>query len=280
MRSRALPLFAAALIAAAACTHAGHPSTAKIVFDGCAHAHNDYEHVHPLYDALNAQVFCSVEADIWLVNGTSLLVAHDLANVDPSRSLQSLYLDPMRAIAATNGGRVIPGPRPLQLLIDVKSDGTATWPVLESVLEQYSDLFTKYSGPEGATVTSGALVAVVSGNRDRAAMEAAPFRYAALDGRIADLSSNAAVTLIPLVSDSWAAAGFTWNGVGEMPADQKAKLAGYAAQAHAEGRRLRFYTYPDVRAIWTEEAKAGVDLLNTDNLPAMENFIQTQTTRE
>ena len=41
-----------------------------------AHAHNDYEHTHPLADALE-QGFCSIEADIHLVNG-KLLVAHDL----------------------------------------------------------------------------------------------------------------------------------------------------------------------------------------------------------
>src|SRR5207244_5207268 len=73
----------------AACKGASHPD--KIVFDGCAHAHNDYEHVHPLHDALDAQVFCSVEADIWLVGTSSLLVAHDLAATNPSKTLQSLY---------------------------------------------------------------------------------------------------------------------------------------------------------------------------------------------
>src|SRR5262245_58578952 len=33
-----------------------------------AHAHNDYEHPRPLFDALD-QGFCSVEADIYLVDG-------------------------------------------------------------------------------------------------------------------------------------------------------------------------------------------------------------------
>src|SRR4051812_12734941 len=33
-----------------------------------AHAHNDYEHEHPLLDALEAG-FASVEADVWLVDG-------------------------------------------------------------------------------------------------------------------------------------------------------------------------------------------------------------------
>src|SRR5690242_5509037 len=40
-----------------------------------AHAHNDYEHTRPLLDALD-QGFCSVEADVWLIDG-ELRVAHD-----------------------------------------------------------------------------------------------------------------------------------------------------------------------------------------------------------
>src|SRR6266571_3355435 len=36
-----------------------------------AHAHNDYEHARPLFDALD-RGFCSVEADIYLVDGQLL----------------------------------------------------------------------------------------------------------------------------------------------------------------------------------------------------------------
>ena len=39
-----------------------------------AHAHNDYEHKRPLFDALD-RGFCSIEADIYLVGG-ELLVGH------------------------------------------------------------------------------------------------------------------------------------------------------------------------------------------------------------
>ena len=60
------------------------------------HAHNDYEHKHPLFDAL-ACGFCSVEADINLVDG-QLLVAHSRAAVKPGRTLQSLYLDPLACV--------------------------------------------------------------------------------------------------------------------------------------------------------------------------------------
>ena len=49
-----------------------------------AHAHNDYLHARPLLDALD-HGFCSVEADIYLVDG-QLLVAHDRNKVDPRRT--------------------------------------------------------------------------------------------------------------------------------------------------------------------------------------------------
>lgn len=71
-----------------------------------AHAHNDYEHARPLLDALD-HGFCSVEADIYLVDG-ALLVAHDRKDVKPERMLQSLYLDPLRERVKTNNGRVYP----------------------------------------------------------------------------------------------------------------------------------------------------------------------------
>lgn len=55
------------------------------------HAHNDYEHTRPLYDALE-HGFTSVEVDVYLVNN-QLLVAHDPTQLQPDRTLQSLYLD-------------------------------------------------------------------------------------------------------------------------------------------------------------------------------------------
>src|SRR5436305_12662245 len=85
-----------------------------------AHAHNDYEHKRPLFDALECG-FCSVEADIWLVDG-KLLVAHDRNQVKPERTLQALYLDPLRERARRNGGRVYPNGPEVILLVDVKSD--------------------------------------------------------------------------------------------------------------------------------------------------------------
>ena len=66
-----------------------------------AHAHNDYEHDRPLYDALD-HGFKSVEADIYLV-GDQLLIGHDPTDLTPERTLQSLYLDPLKKIVRITG---------------------------------------------------------------------------------------------------------------------------------------------------------------------------------
>src|SRR5581483_11309861 len=67
-----------------------------------AHAHNDYEHARPLLDALD-HGFCSVEADIWLAPD-GLLIGHDKKDLKPGRTLESLYLDPLRERNRANGG--------------------------------------------------------------------------------------------------------------------------------------------------------------------------------
>ena len=69
-----------------------------------AHAHNDYEHGYPLFDALS-DGFCSVEADVYLVDGR-LLVAHDIEDVRQDRSLEELYLEPLKGRIGKNGRRV------------------------------------------------------------------------------------------------------------------------------------------------------------------------------
>src|SRR4051812_22414032 len=71
-----------------------------------AHSHNDYEQTRPLFDTL-AHGFLSVEADIWFQN-EKLLVAHTPLAWKPDRTLQSLYLDPLRERVKRNGGKVYP----------------------------------------------------------------------------------------------------------------------------------------------------------------------------
>lgn len=237
-----------------------------------AHAHNDYEHPRPLLDALSAG-FTSVEADIWLLDG-QLLVAHDLVNVSPERTLESLYLEPLRQRIRDNRGSVYPGDdNGFQLLLDIKSDGPATYQALHEVLRRYQSVLTRFT-PAGAV--DGAVTAVISGNRPRELMLAQKVRYAAYDGRLADLDSDQPATFIPLISSRWTST-FTWLGVGPIPPAEAQLLREIVATAHADGRRVRFWATPDDlvnrEAVWQELLAAQVDYINTDHLEALRDFL-------
>lgn len=238
-----------------------------------AHAHNDYEHTRPLFDALD-HGFCSVEADIYLVDGR-LLVAHGRDEVTKERTLQALYLDPLAALVKANHGRVYPDGPDFTLLIDVKSNAEETYLVLRNVLKDYSDMLTAFrpDATEGRAVT-----VIISGNRPRKTVAAEPVRYASIDGRLIDLDGADSAHLIPLISDNWTD-HFHWRGVGPIPPDEKAKLRQIVERTHQQGRRLRFWAMPDTPAVWRELSGSGVDLINTDSLPGLQRFLRQQARR-
>lgn len=243
-----------------------------------AHAHNDYEHDRPLLDATD-RGFTSVEADVYLV-GNQLLVAHDPQDVRPEPTLQSAYLDPMRERTAARGGRQIAGYGGVfQLLVDIKSDPVATYLVLDQVLAGYRDLLWRW---EGGTAVRGAVQVVVSGNRLRPYMERQTVRYAGYDGRVADFGTSTSA-LVPLISDSFPTQ-FTWRGEGAMPAAERTRLRDWVAQAHKAGQRVRFYGATEVsparERIWAELLAAGVDHINSDDLPALSAWLLRNDPRE
>lgn len=239
-----------------------------------AHAHNDYEHTRPLYDALD-HGFTSVEADVWLVDG-ELLVAHDREDVQPGRTLESLYFDPLEQQAARRGGTVYRGYEGVfQLLIDVKSGAGPTYRAIDAELREHQRMMTSFS--DGRT-DADAVTAVISGNRDLGAMQTQETRYAGYDGRMTDLDSGLPAGDMPLLSDNWTR-HFTWQGVGPMPPTEHDKLHEIADKAHRAGYRLRFWATPDAAApnremLWRELLHADVDHINTDDLAGLEAFLR------
>jgi hypothetical protein len=235
-----------------------------------AHSHNDYEHPRPLQDALD-QGFNSVEADIHLLAGR-LLVGHDPRQLRPDRTLQSLYLDPLKTRVAGNAGHVYPDGPDFHLLIDVKSDARLTYAALKDALQPYAPILTHFQ--KNGPTTPGPITIVISGNRDRATMTAEPDRLAALDGFLSDLTATPPPPpgLVPWVSAPWSKS-FKWKGDGPFPPDQAAQLKSLVTQATAQHRLLRFWDAPDAPAAWKVLHDANVPLINTDDLPGLAKFL-------
>ena len=232
-----------------------------------AHAHNDYLHRRPLLDALD-NGFCSVEADIFMVGG-QLLVAHTFFELDPKRSLRDLYLKPLQQRVKQNGGRVYPDGPVFTLLIDIKNNGEDTYRALHKMLAEYPDVFSRF---ENGVFTEKAVTVVISGDRPFELIRNTLPRIAGIDGRLTDLDSAMPAHLLPLISDNWRK-HFRWRGDGRMPPEERKKLDQIIGQAHESGRRVRFWASPDKPAVWRVLRDAGADLINTDDLPGLRQFL-------
>ncbi|KAL8810212.1 MAG: hypothetical protein Q9200_002755 [Gallowayella weberi] len=155
------------------------------------HSHNDYTREVPLDDALAAGC-TGVEADVWLTKAKNLLVGHTEKSLVPSRSLKSLYIDPLFAILTHQNPKPLPStftssspsaespeedsaqtttPRQhgtfdtnvtasLTLLNDSKTDGATTLPLVLEHLEPLGWL-THWNG---SAVIPGLVTVVGTGN--------------------------------------------------------------------------------------------------------------------
>lgn len=233
-----------------------------------AHAHNDYEHKRPLLDALE-QGFCSVEADVYLV-GEELLVGHTPRDLKPERTLEKLYLAPLKERVQNNGGRVFREVPTFHLMIDVKTDAKATYAAVDRVLARYGDML---SAARDGKFQAGAVTVILSGNRDQETIKRQKVCYVGIDGRPADLDSEAPAHQIPWISTSWASV-FRWMGEGPMPSAERDKLKEFVAKAHRHGRKVRFWATPEKPQVWKELLAADVDLLNTDRLVELRRFLR------
>lgn len=233
-----------------------------------AHAHNDYHHPRPLFDALDAG-FCSVEADVFVV-GDDLLVAHDSEDIKPDFTLKDLYLEPLRKRSKKNEGSVYPDGPAFYLMIDFKSEAESTYRVLRKLLWEYREILTEY-GSQGMQYR--AVTVVISGNRPTEIMAKEKLRFAFVDGRLRDqLENEHPVSLIPWISENWNN-HFDWNGRGEFPDEEKAKLKQWIEEAHSQGRKVRFWATPETGNFWRTAYKANLDFINTDKLTKLQRIL-------
>jgi hypothetical protein len=76
-----------------------------------------------------------------------------------------------------------------------------------------------------------------------------------------------------MVSDKWSHV-FRWRGWGRMPERQRVRLRRLVAEAHRQGRQIRFWgTSP---RMWSELVAADVDLVIADDLAGMAQWFATR----
>lgn len=228
-----------------------------------AHAHNDYNHPVPFYTAYKAG-FGSIEADVILYDGR-LCVAHDTADIRPRKTLQSLYLDPVRKEIQKNKGYVYTdSAKKLFLLIDLKTPAGPTLDALLIVLQQYK------------TVTDcPGLKLVITGNRPAVSGLTSYPSYLYFDGDINTSYGSEALDRIALFSDDFR--NYTkWKGDGRLPDSARVKTEAAVTKAHRLNKPIRFWAAPDAPGVWRQLMKLDVDYINTDKISGISKFLRSQ----
>ncbi len=232
------------------------------------HAHNDYENENPLFDAIE-NGFTSVEADVYLIED-DLYVSHDYPKeLNPSFTLEKLYLAPLKEHIIKNNGSVFPNKSDMFfLMIDFKSAGKPSYEKLKKILANY---LTILSTVENEIEKKGPVKVFISGNRPIEEILNDEPKLVGIDGRPNDLNKNIPSSIMPVISDKYPNF-ITWNGNGEINGDEKKTLKILVQNVHAQNKKLRLWGSPDNTNVWTFLLENGVDLINTDNLKGFKEF--------
>lgn len=218
------------------------------------HSHNDYAQKRP-FDEAWENGFDSLEVDVFPVNG-KLLVGHNQKDLKADRSIETMYLSKLDAFAKTIKQWPQGFPPDVHfILVDVKQDGEKAYQLLKELLPKYKNLWKQRRY----------FWFVISGDRAIKSIAADNGKYASIDGRFPDVGKGYSKAQMLWVSADWSDY-FKWNGKGEMPTDEVAKMKELTTQAHKDHRLVRFWGAPDTEAVWKAQVEAGVDIINTDHL--------------
>jgi hypothetical protein len=231
-----------------------------------AHAHNDYEHSRPLFDALRSG-FTSIEADVHLVDD-QLWVAHNRP-ISSSKTLKTLYLQPISVLIEEQGAIYLGYRGKFFLMIDIKTEAEKTYTAIEVLLQDYLHIIDT---PLDKDDDHHPLKVFLSGNRAVTSIMNSAKPLASLDGRPEQLKDDIPAVLMPVVSESFSKYDpFTLGGIANP--NKESKLRSYVNAVHAQGKKVRFWTHPDDPVTWDYLLSLGVDLINSDQLEELDAFL-------
>lgn len=233
------------------------------------YAHNDYWHKRPLFDALE-NGYTHIEVDIFKV-GDEFVVAHLFPFFRQGKTLESLYLRPLYEHIVKHHGYVYPGyEEPITLMIDIKLSGESTYRSLKRLLQKYEPILTSY---ENGKLIKRQVTVVISGSKPFIGIQREEKRFAFIDEDLKKIETSKFTTHICPIASSNYRSLLSWNGDGEMPANEKQRLILYVNKAHEQGKKVRLWASPEKENVWLALLQCGVDMINTDQLVSLKTFL-------
>jgi hypothetical protein len=229
------------------------------------HSHNDYEGPEPLFNALRNEAF-TIEADVYLAGG-KLAVAHDKKDIDTTRTLSSLYLNPLDSLFKAHNGKVSQNKnyRPT-LAIDIKDEGPAVLRAIVDLVKSKPLVFDRRKN-------KNAIQIIISGDRGPINDWAGYPAYIKFDGRPLEIYDSNTLKKVMTISESYGRY-YRSNHL------DTAMLKNMIRKAHGQNKLVRIWGAPDVPATWTLFTKLGIDIINTDKIAECRALLAGATINE
>lgn len=235
-----------------------------------AHSHNDYEQTKPLTAALE-NGFTSVEADVLYIYG-KLYVGHNMPNQKRHKlkTLTKQYLKPLYKRFKENGGEIYQGYKgDFYLWIDIKFEAARAYKALRKALYPYREMLNYYEKEE---FHPGKITVILSGDRPFRPLLFDDVKLMTLDGRPSDLAKNYDAKVMPFISEH-AGRICQLRDLDEIGEKELQRVKEFAEKAKAQGKKVRLWATPEDEKLWVELEKAGVGLLNTDDLGRLRRYL-------
>ena len=230
------------------------------------HSHNDYTHTKPLLQAYAYQAY-QIEVDVFLI-GDSLIVAHSKKDNNLSRTINTMYLDPIANLINDEAKRGIKSKYDFRLMIDLKDSWDVVYPVLRKEIEKYGDLFDRGKNKNAVQI-------VISGNRPADSLFHTFPTWVYFDGLPNISYAKADLKRVTMISDNFATYS-KWKGDGNITAEDKAKLKKVIDKAHQMNKSMRFWGAPDNQNSWKQLINLGVDIINTDKIVECRRYFKNK----
>ncbi|MDR7130061.1 alkaline phosphatase [Algoriphagus sp. 4150] len=226
------------------------------------HSHNDYLRKAPFWEAY-ANGCTSIEVDVLLVS-EKLFVAHEQESIHKTRTIESLYLQPIHQGLHTG---VIADSLSFFLTVDIKSEPYETMKQLMESVAPYRDMMYSEEHANG-------LKLVISGNRPLPQEYGTYPEYIFFDHQdLTDLETIPLdkVAMVSLPFDRYS----QWGGKGIMVEEELNAVKQAIERVHRIGKPIRFWASPDSKSSWKALYDIGVDYINSDKPFEVSSYLET-----
>ena len=156
-------------------------------------------------------------------------------------------------------------------MIDIKSDADKTYEALEVLLDKYKSIL---SGYDNGVYTQRQVTVVITGHKPYELIRAQKNRLAFIDEDLMEVKQDTLSKNLYQTASCKFSHLLKWDGKGSLSPFERQRLRTYVMMAHRFGKKVRLWASPENETVWRELLNCGVDLINTDKLVQLKNFLQ------